>query len=288
MPSSIAVPLRWWRMSTLEQPALLSHDTEAPPAFTASGLMDSVRELRGTGPFRAPEICVLEFDGDLTDWLVAEGRATRLAAWPCFHTRMYLVNCEGVEVGIVDRTIGGPYAVLVAEQLHAAGAKLIVGLTSAGRVSPDLPLPCHVVAASAIRDEGTSFHYLPPGDSVDCPTAIVDELADALRGTRWPVQTGCVWTTDAPYRETEQAIHAWRSRGVLAVEMQAASLFAFAAARQAGVAVVARVSNAIDHGGEQFDTGTEEDGWLALVAIARAGARYLAAGVAPRAEELHD
>ncbi|MBN9663440.1 MAG: nucleoside phosphorylase [Acidobacteria bacterium] len=275
-------------MSAQQQPPLLRHDTEAPPALTASGLMDSVRELRGSGPFRPPEICVLEFDGDLTDWLVAQGRAVQLSGWPCFHTKMYVVDCEGVPVGIVDRTIGGPYAVLVAEQLQAAGARLIVGLTSAGRVSSELPLPCLVVATSAIRDEGTSFHYLPPGESVDAPAQIAGHFAEALRATRWPVRTGCVWTTDAPYRETEGAILFWRSRGVLAVEMQAASLFAFGAARQAAVAVVARVSNAIDHTGEQFDTGTEEDGWQALLAIARAGAAYLDAGAALPGRELHD
>jgi uridine phosphorylase len=62
-----------------------------------------------------------------------------------------------------------PICVLVAEQLAEAGAELIIGLTSAGRVSPELPLPCLVAVAGAIRDEGTSFHYLPLSKAVACP-----------------------------------------------------------------------------------------------------------------------
>jgi uridine phosphorylase len=256
-------------------PALLKHNTEAPSAFTAAGLMASVRDLRRLRDFRPPRICFLEFDGDLTDWLVSRGLARKVTGWPCFHTSMYSVSCEGMEIGIIDRTIGGPYAVLIAEQLHASGVELIVGLTSAGRISSELPLPCVVVASSAVRDEGTSFHYLQPGDTVECPAEITACLHQELRSTRWAVRTGRVWTTDAPYRESEAAINHWRSEGVLAVEMQAASLFAFGIARNAPVAVVARVSNAVDHQGDQFDTGSEEDGWQMLHAITRAGTAYL-------------
>lgn len=60
--------------------------------------------------------------------------------------------------GIVPRAIGGPYAVLVAEQLLASGATVIVGLTSAGRISPQLSIPSLVLATAAICDEGTSYH----------------------------------------------------------------------------------------------------------------------------------
>jgi uridine phosphorylase len=79
-----------------------------------------------------------------------------------------------------------------------------------------------------------------------------------------------VWTTDAPYRETKKQLNKWTRERVLAVEMQAASLFAFGVARQASVASVAMVSNAVDHAGVQFDTGSQEDGLRVLKGIARA------------------
>jgi uridine phosphorylase len=176
--------------------------------------------------------------------------------WACFHTSMFAMDLEGVACGIIARTIGGPYAVLIAEQLQAAGAKLIIGLTSAGRVSPDLPLPCIVIASSAIRDEGTSYHYLPPDREVECGSTVIPFLERELSMTGWAVRSGKVWTTDAPYRETAAQLKKWAREGVLAVEMQAASLFAFGVARQAPVALVAMVSNAVDHTGAQFDTGS--------------------------------
>ncbi len=67
---------------------------------------------------------------------------------------------------------------LIAEQLATAGTRLIVGLTSAGRVPKELPLPCLVVATSAIRDEGTSLHYLAAGKEIACPAKDVAAVID--------------------------------------------------------------------------------------------------------------
>ncbi|MGC1903158.1 MAG: nucleoside phosphorylase, partial [Candidatus Acidiferrum sp.] len=242
--------------------------------FTPASLMQSVRDARHMPNEPVPPICILEFDGDLTDWLVQQGFAKSFPSWPCFHTAMYSIQTGGTQCGIVARTIGGPYAVLIAEQLFAAGAKLVVGLTSAGRVAPSLPLPCIVVASAAVRDEGTSYHYLPPAEVVQCPIPVVDLLLAELQSVGAALE-GLVWTTDAPYRETAAELQRWATRGVVAVEMQAASLFAFATARGANVAVVSMVSNAVDHVGDQFKKGTSEDGFRVIEAIVRAGRQFL-------------
>jgi len=256
---------------------ILRHALDQPSAFTPENLIDDVRRSRQIPAGIVPPVCILEFDGDITDWLVRDGIARPFGPWACFHTSMFAMDLEGVPCGIIARTIGGPYAVLIAEQLQAAGAKLIIGLTSAGRVSPDLPLPCLVVATSAIRDEGTSYHYLPPDREVACQSPVVPFLERELIATGWAVRSGKVWTTDAPYRETTTQLNKWAREGVLAVEMQAASLFAFGLARQASVASVAMVSNAVDHAGAQFDTGSQEDGLGVLKGIARAARSFLAA-----------
>ena len=222
-----------------------------------------------------PSLCLLDFDGDLTDWLTSHGKATSFAAWGCFHTKMYVLEDDGVRCGVIARTIGGPYAVLIAEQLRVSGAQLILGLTSAGRVSPSLPIPSFVIVSSAVRDEGTSLHYLPPGDEIACPTPIGDRLKDEISRLGLRVVQGSVWTTDAPYRETTDQLQRHAAAGVLAVEMQAASLFAFATAHQVGIGIVAHVTNAVDHQDEQFDKGTDEDTFALLRAMLRAGRRYV-------------
>jgi uridine phosphorylase len=189
---------------------------------------------------------------------------------------MRVLTLEGLACGIVPRTIGGPYAVLIAEQLHAAGARLIVGLTSAGRVSPSLPLPSIVIVDEAVRDEGTSLHYLPPSASVETPSSrFVEMLGQELTSLSVPVSRGIAWTTDAPCRETADQLRTWAEREVLAVEMQAASLFAFAHARGAQVGMVALVSNAVDHVTDEFDTGGNDYRLRVLRAVASAARTFV-------------
>src|SRR5512145_2891714 len=171
-------------MSTNTLP-LLQHALESPSAFTPERLMEAVRGERSLANEPVPPLCVLDFDGDLSDRLAEEGRTAPVKSWACFHTSMRAMTLNGVPCGIVPRTIGGPYAVLVAEQLWAAGAKVVVGITSAGRISSSLPLPSILVVDEAVRDEGTSLPH---------------------------VRRGTPWTTDAPYRETPDQLRLWAER----------------------------------------------------------------------------
>ncbi len=254
---------------------LLHHPLDAESVFTPADLMQAVRDARGLPDQPIPQICVLDFDGDLSDGLAHDETVTPVRSWACFHTQMLGVTLGGVRCGVVPRTIGGPYAVLIAEQLQTAGAQVILGITSAGRVSPTLPLPCIVVADQAVRDEGTSLHYLPPAETVATPTAALLGHLGATLAALGPVRQGRVWTTDAPYRETGDQLRRWADAGVLAVEMQAASLFAFGHARHAHVGVVALVSNSTDHTGDQFDTGEHAYRVAVLSAVVQAAQAFL-------------
>ena len=176
----------------------------------------------------------------------------------------------------MPRTIGGPYAVLVAEQLWAAGAQVIVGITSAGRVSPTLPLPSVVIVDEAVRDEGTSLHYVPPSTTiVDADTGDRGDAGSGAAPRRCHVRRGTAWTTDAPYRETADQLRLWAERGILAVEMQAASLFAFAHARAANVAIVALVSNSVDRQRSRSIPADIEFRTGVLAAIARGAHAFM-------------
>jgi len=84
----------------------------------------------------------------------------------------------------------------------------------------------------ALRDEGTSYHYLPPAEFVAAEERLVEAAMKALARSVQPVYRGASWTTDAPFRETAAAIAHCRGRQVLAVEMEAAGLYAFSRARR--------------------------------------------------------
>jgi uridine phosphorylase len=249
---------------------LMNHPLEEPTAFRPEDLVEAVRQQRGKGDGSIPPLGVLEFDGDLIDKLIARDEVRRCADWPCFHTDMWLWPNDEPRCGIVARTIGGPYTVLIAEQMAVCGMRAVVGLASAGRIGRALPLPGIVVADEAVRDEGTSLHYLPAAEMVRADHALAGSLTDAMATVGLPVRQGPVWTTDAPYRETRSQIDRWAARGVLAVEMQAASLFAFGQARGVPTGLVAHVTNAIDHDGEPFHKGPEDADVSMLAAIAHA------------------
>lgn len=112
---------------------LLRHRLNLPSAFTPEALMEAVRTERGVSAEPVPPVCLLDFDGDLTDWLVKTGSARSWPSWACFHTTLYSIEVDGSPCGIVARTIGGSYAVLVAEQLRVAGARVLLGLNIGGQ-----------------------------------------------------------------------------------------------------------------------------------------------------------
>ena len=259
----------------VERMPLLEHSLDEPSAFTPENLVNAVRATRHIEPGQIPDVCVLEFDGDLTDWLVSTGEARPWKTWACFHTTMYSIVVDDLSFGVVPRTIGGPYAVLVAEQMAVSGARVVLGLTSAGRVAASMPVPGLVVASRAIRDEGTSLHYLPPSPAIDAPASLVAALGSELRTQPLPVLLGTVWTTDAPYRETAGQLAHHAETGSLAVEMQAASLFAFSRARRFPVGLVAHVTNSIDRRGKDFDKGSRQLEFEILRSICRAGEKFL-------------
>lgn len=264
---------------TLNRIPLLAHPLEESSSFTPEALLEAVRVARRLPRDPVPPVCILEFDGDLTDWLISTGAAKPWKSWACFHTVLHAFEVEGTPCGIVPRTIGGPYAVLIAEQLKSSGAQVILGLTSAGRVAAFVPIPSLVVPTAAIRDEGTSYHYLAANDSALAHVMLADSLFGSLKTLGIPVLSGAVWTTDAPYRETNQQLADYARQGVLAVEMQAASLFAFGISRRIPVGMVAHVTNAVDHEEAPFEKGSHEFSRRLLETMCRAAKSLLGAGI---------
>ena len=77
----------------------------------------------------------------------------------------------------------------------------------------------------AIRDEGASYHYLPPARYVNADADLADELVGAIQSRGGKCSRGTTWTTDAPFRETVEEIQQFQSEGVKTVEMESAGLF---------------------------------------------------------------
>jgi uridine phosphorylase len=194
------------------------------------------------------------------------GAARPYADWPCYHTELHTFELAGRRVGIVGCVVGASFAVLVAEELFACGCKLLVSLTSAGQITPAGNPPYFVVIDRALRDEGTSYHYAPPSEFAQADPELVTAAAAAVAELGPRSVVGASWTTDAPFRETADAIDDAQSRGILAVEMEAAALYAFAAAAGVRVLCLAHVTNTMGQTGDDFEKG-EADGTHDALAI---------------------
>ncbi len=260
-------------------PILRAKDYAAQSVFQPENLLREARRQRDLAPGDIPEVCLLDPDGDLVRVLRDTGRATLSPHWACYHTELWLFDCGTERIGVVGFVVGASFAVLVAEQLFASGCRLLISVTSAGQIIESGPTPYFVLIERALRDEGTSYHYLPPAEFAAAPAALLASIFAALQATDLPLRRGATWTTDAPYRETQTAIDAAQAHGVLAVEMEAAALYAFAAARGRDVLCFAHVTNQMAQAEGDFEKG-EANGtheMLRLVAATVAAWRLRAA-----------
>jgi uridine phosphorylase len=151
----------------------------------------------------------------------------------------------------------------------------LVSLTSAGQITPAGKPPYFVVIDRALRDEGTSYHYVAPSEFAEADPHLIAEAKDALAQVALRSVVGPSWTTDAPFRETAEAIEAARRKGILAVEMEAAALYAFAKAQAHSVLCLAHVTNAMGQNGDDFEKG-ERDGAADAMRLLAAIIRRLA------------
>ena len=140
---------------------------------------------------------------------------------------LYAVKKTRNKVAVMTNFGGGsPIVVELAEEFIAMGAKRLILMTWGGTLDKELKAGDIVVCNQAIRDEGTSYHYLPPAKTVQADHDLVDRLLSSIRERGGPCSSGTTWTTDAPYRETLEEIQQYQSEGVKVVEMESAGLFA--------------------------------------------------------------
>jgi len=249
-------------------PILSGKDHAEPSVFQPANLLREARRQKGLSEAEVPETCILDPDGDILRALRRDGRARLSSAWACYHTDLYEFDIEGSSFGIIGCAVGASFAVLLAEELFVSGCRFLISVTSAGQIVARAPPPYFVVIDRALRDEGTSYHYLPPGEYADADSTLVSRAMQALASGDVPAYQGAAWTTDAPFRETASAIERCRARDILAVEMEAAALYAFARARGKPVLCLAHVTNQMAVTPGDFEKGEADGAHASLRVIA--------------------
>jgi len=182
---------------------------------------------------------------------------------------MYEFNNQGVKTGIIGCAVGSSFAVLLAEQLFVSGCELLISVTSAGIINqPQQPYTQFLLITEALRDEGTSYHYLPAGQKSHLNNRLFEKIATLVTMNELNLEYGKSWTTDAPYRETATAITKAKDYGAVAVEMEAAALYAFSAVKEKSVICYAHLTNHMAREGDDFEKGAENGSLASLNLVA--------------------
>lgn len=235
-------------------PLLARTDHAAPSVFDPANMLREARRQKNLALGSVPAACLLDPDGDIVDYVRANLDAFRSPHWACYHTELWEWVEDGARYGVVGRAVGAPFAVLVAEQLFVSGCGFVVSLASAGRIAGQDAGEKYIIVDRALRDEGTSYHYLPAAEFAHADTGLIAGARRAFSFDAY-VEIASTWTTDAPFRETADAIETSRSRGAVAVEMEAAALYAFAEARGRPLLCIAHLTNCLGLVEGDFEKG---------------------------------
>ncbi len=262
-------------MDTPPPPILRSKKYDHASVFEPENMLREARRQKNIPEGQLPAICILDPDGDILSNLLATNRATINPYWACYHTELFNFTYEGIEFGIIGCAVGASFAVLIAEELFASGCQLLISVTSSGLILPKQKPPFFVLIERAMRDEGTSYHYIPPSDFSYINSELLLMLEDTFSEITIPVSKGATWTTDAPFRETATAIEQAKSMGILAVEMEASALYAFAQACHKAVICFAHVTNQMGKIEVDFEKGEANGSRDALQLIATTAKAWL-------------
>ena len=241
--------------------------------FSPENLLREARRQKSIDKCDIPEICIFDPDGDIVKYLEYQEKLEVNRCWSCYHTTLYSFKLKDLEFGIIGCVVGSSFAVLVAEELFASGCRLLVSMTSAGKIYPHEKNPRFILIKNALRDEGTSYHYMEPSNYSKISDSILDKLNDFLNNNSLSVDVGNSWTTDAPFRETGSSIEYAKSEEINAVEMEAAALYAFSRFKNKDIVCIAHLTNTMAQSEGDFEKGIENgsvDSLEVIYAIANA------------------
>lgn len=187
-------------------------------------------ELYGRNP-EMPENLIGVFSYRIVDEYVERLNAVEIVRLNSCMGPLRIWKCkwhDGTEFAMINMPVGGPCAVSVMEETIPMGAKHFVMLGSCGALDHTITAGHIIVPEAAIRDEGTSYHYLPAADEIALKPRCVDAVCKALDSLHAPYVRTKTWTTDAFYRETAAKVQKRRAQGCAVVEMECAALAAVA------------------------------------------------------------
>ena len=181
-----------------------------------------------------PEHCVICFFKEVIEAVVTENNAVVLthSVSEIGQHPLYQIEVEGRRLSFFHPGIGAPLAIGMLEEMIARGCRKFIAVGGCGVLDKEIAVGQLLLPISAIRDEGCSYHYLPPSREVSADPHALAVIERVLQAHQVEYLRTKTWTTDAIYRETPAKAAAYRQEGCLAVEMETAAYYALAKFRK--------------------------------------------------------
>ncbi|HZV13185.1 MAG TPA: nucleoside phosphorylase [Candidatus Kapabacteria bacterium] len=212
--------------------------------FTPHDYLSYVKRIEKSPKDRPPESVIFCYGGGLLDYVIRNHNVKRTAEELYGH--FYLLSETKNKVGIVGRFgIGAPAVIPFLEEFIAWGVKKFVTVGEAGSLQKHLHPGDIVVCDRAIRDEGTSYHYMKPSKYAYASKTLTKKLETSLDSLGHTYNRGTSWTIDAVYRETIAEVIKYQKEGVATVEMEAAALFTVAQYRKVQMGAMFTISDSL-------------------------------------------
>ncbi len=185
-------------------------------------------------PRNTPEHCVICFFKEVIERVASEHQAQILVQnkWEDGLHPVYEINYRNRRLAFFHAGVGAPLAASLLEEVIAFGCRKFIACGGCGALLKDILVGNLIVVSGAVRDEGVSYHYLPPEREITANQQAFNALVETLSKRGLPYQVGKTWTTDAPYRETAARIAKRKEDGCLVVEMECAGMMAVAQFRE--------------------------------------------------------
>ena len=183
---------------------------------------------------KLPERVVFAFLGRLID-RYADKHEAKIAGTFLSITKkfpIYTLAYKGQEVGLCQAPVGAAASTQILDWMIGYGTKKIIAVGSCG-VLTDVPENCFLIPDRALRDEGTSYHYLPPSRFVNLNSRVLSNIESSLIRREIPYSRCTTWSTDGFYRETRDMVKHRKQEGCIVVDMECSALAACAQFRGA-------------------------------------------------------
>ena len=179
---------------------------------------------------KLPKLCVISFFGEAVAEYVKRngGVICGKLVMESFELPLYLFKKDEKEFVLLHGLCSGPYMAGQLEKLTAMGCQKFIICGGCGTLDKKSSRGQLFIPCSALRDEGTSYHYVEPSREIAISPRVKERMASFLQKNNIAFSFVKTWTTDAMYRETIESVAFRKQEGCQIVEMECASCYAVA------------------------------------------------------------